>query len=147
VLDLAISSSPNLDLVCDVNVENWWPCHLTLQVQIPSALRTVVSYEMAMNWSVSKFNSCSMLFSLISSQLECYCRSRSLFCSGTVHQLDNFWTSMGHMNIWWLIHLSGMKEFWRRRIVFVTSGNIAHFPRHVGFFPEMCAPPRRTMQM
>ncbi|KAF2689564.1 hypothetical protein K458DRAFT_384198 [Lentithecium fluviatile CBS 122367] len=49
--DVTISVRQNLDLVCDVDVEGWYLCHLTLEVQIPSFLRTIVREENRYHWS------------------------------------------------------------------------------------------------
>ncbi|KAF2657475.1 hypothetical protein K491DRAFT_742118 [Lophiostoma macrostomum CBS 122681] len=51
LLDVTISVRQNLDLVCDVDYEFWYLCHLTLEVQIPSFRRTVVREEFRYQWS------------------------------------------------------------------------------------------------
>ncbi|PSN63501.1 hypothetical protein BS50DRAFT_612664 [Corynespora cassiicola Philippines] len=43
--DVSISIRQNLDLVCDVDQEGWYPCHLTLEMQIPSFLRRTIREE------------------------------------------------------------------------------------------------------
>lgn len=51
--DLAFATRQNLDLVCDVTKEGWFNCHVALEVQIPSFLRTIAREERRMTWSVS----------------------------------------------------------------------------------------------
>ncbi|KAF2795862.1 hypothetical protein K505DRAFT_301396 [Melanomma pulvis-pyrius CBS 109.77] len=49
--DLAFATRQNLDLVCDVTKEGWYNCHVALEVQIPSFLRTIARQEKRMTWS------------------------------------------------------------------------------------------------
>jgi hypothetical protein len=53
VIDVKISTRQNLDLVCDLTKENWYLCHLTIEMQIPSFLRTSVREERRQDWTVS----------------------------------------------------------------------------------------------
>lgn len=58
--DVTISVRQNLDLVCDVDKKDFWNCFLTLEVQIPSFLRTVVHEETRYHWSVCCLHSCEV---------------------------------------------------------------------------------------
>ncbi|CAO2653808.1 Nn.00g032190.m01.CDS01 [Neocucurbitaria sp. VM-36] len=49
--DVTISTRQNLDFVCDISKDDWWPCHLTVEVQIPSFLRTIIHEERRQDWS------------------------------------------------------------------------------------------------
>ena len=53
---MTVSTRQNLDLVCDIATEGWWPCHLTVEMQIPSTLRTIIKEERSQDWSVSVFD-------------------------------------------------------------------------------------------
>ena len=52
-VDMAIFSRPNLDLVCDVNVQGSYACHLEVDVEIPLLLQTVIREVKSLTWSVS----------------------------------------------------------------------------------------------
>lgn len=52
IIDVSISIRQNLDLVCDVDQEGWYPCHLTLEMQIPSFLRRTIREEKRYQWTV-----------------------------------------------------------------------------------------------
>lgn len=51
-VDIAIYNRPNLDLVCDVVKDGWYPCHIHLDVEIPILLQTVVREIKSLTWSV-----------------------------------------------------------------------------------------------
>ncbi|KAH7095950.1 hypothetical protein FB567DRAFT_513829 [Paraphoma chrysanthemicola] len=48
--DVTISTRQNLDLVCDITKGGWYPCHVTIEMQIPSFRRTIIREEMKQDW-------------------------------------------------------------------------------------------------
>ncbi|KAH8732637.1 hypothetical protein GQ44DRAFT_667862 [Phaeosphaeriaceae sp. PMI808] len=49
--EVTVSTRQNLDLVCDVSKPDWYLCHLTVELEIPSFLRRVVREEKRQDWS------------------------------------------------------------------------------------------------
>ncbi|KAF2831781.1 hypothetical protein CC86DRAFT_402277 [Ophiobolus disseminans] len=71
--DVTVSTRQNLDLTCDVAKEGWSLCHLTVEMQFTSFLRTIVREERKQEWTVKSGGG-----------------RWSLFRLGPVHELDNF---------------------------------------------------------
>ena len=89
--DLTITSSPNLNLVCNTGADKSYPCHVTLFLQFPTFERTIILQKMAMSWLVSAIafhalTSIALTFFIAG----CSCIGRRILFFCTVLELDNF---------------------------------------------------------
>jgi hypothetical protein len=52
MLEVSASARQNLDIVCDITQENWYPCHVVVEMHIPSHIRTIFQEERRLHWTV-----------------------------------------------------------------------------------------------
>lgn len=95
--DLDLSTSPNLNLVCDVSKNETQLCHVSLIIGVSGFQRTIIQKKMAMQWTVSYSIKLESFVGTDQATGRCS-RSRRLFCFRAIPELDTVWPSLVDLN-------------------------------------------------